>query len=231
MASGWEWKTEGPGMETSQGQPTAAPSSEPPAIKVLILCSVPIIAWAPEKCLEGGPRTIQTHRVAYLDDSDGIGNFGPQVVIAVPQTWEEMSRLLPQVDRRFSSAMWLVYSRLRVAGMFSEALAGRFCSIVSWSATPAEFRASFWGLLRCDPDCPPASLLALINRRLWAARRVPRPAELTARQLQCGCVSFSRLLPPTVHRQNGRPPVDAGSPCPQDGFIGGKLWCRALNER
>jgi DNA-binding CsgD family transcriptional regulator len=164
-----------------------APSSEPPAIKVLILCSTPIIAWALEKFLEGGPRLIQTHTVVHLGDSDDIGDFDPQVVIVVPQTWEEMSRLLPQADRRFGLALWLVYSRLRVAGMFGDALAGHSCNIVGWHATPAEFRASFWGLLRYDPDCPPASLLALINRSLWAVRRVPGPVELTARQLQCGC--------------------------------------------
>jgi DNA-binding NarL/FixJ family response regulator len=174
-------------MDITQRQSTVAPSSEPPAIKVLILCSVPLIAWALEKCLEGGPMPIQTHTAAHLGDSDGIGDFDPQVVIVAPQTWEEMSGLHPQIGRRFGPAMWLVYSRLRIAGMFSDAVAGHFCSIVGWRATPAEFRASFWGLLRHDPDCSPASLLALINRRLWATRHVPRPLELTARQLQCGC--------------------------------------------
>jgi DNA-binding CsgD family transcriptional regulator len=137
--------------------------------------------------LEGGPRPIQTRAVADLGDSDNIGDFDPQVVIMAPQTWEEMGMLLPQTDRRFGLAMWLVYSRLRVAGMFGDALAGHPCSIVSWGATPAEFQASFWGLLRYDPDCPPASLLAQINRGLWTVRRVPRTVELTARQLQCGC--------------------------------------------
>jgi hypothetical protein len=148
-------------MDISQRQPTAAPSSAPPAIEVLILCSAPIIAWALEKCLEGGPRPIQTHAIAHLGDSDDIEDFDPQVVIVAPQTWEEMSRLLPQANRRLGLAMWLVYSRLRIAGMFSEALAGHFCSILGWRATPAEFQASFWGLLRYDPDCTPASLLAL----------------------------------------------------------------------
>jgi DNA-binding CsgD family transcriptional regulator len=124
---------------------------------------------------------------AHPDDVDHIAEFNPDVVIVAPQTWEELSRWLPSLERRFGAAMWLVWARLRVAGMFSSFLVPHFCTILGTLATSRELRTNFWSLVNHDPECPPAALLARIARGVWAALQTRRPVRLTDRQLQCGC--------------------------------------------
>jgi len=128
-------------------------------------------------------RTIPDPHLAA--DAPGLAT---EVGVVVPQSWEEMHRWRPALQREFAGRRWLLLAQPRIAGMFLTFLPGPpLCGIVGSPATPEEFLAEFRALVEGRPRCPPARLAARINAALRAMPGKEQTPALETRELECGC--------------------------------------------
>ena len=155
----------------------------------LILCSAPILAEALVHLLREEPAAKPCWAQPGPKASDGTGSPLPEALIVAPQTWEELARWLPEMQRQYPSNSWLLYSQLRVIGMFLSSLNPRSCTIVSSNAGSDELLAAFRALHQGYPLFPPAALLANAAQRLAALLGLRTPPHLTLREFECGCAA------------------------------------------
>jgi len=72
-----------------------------------------------------GCRTIPDPHLA--GDTPGLAT---EVGVVVPQSWEEMHRWRPALQREFARRRWLLLAQPRIAGLFTWLLDSRCCTIL-----------------------------------------------------------------------------------------------------
>lgn len=172
----------------------------PPRPCVRVVTSAPSLASIVQAVLEeqAAAFELQQHIVAGVGLPQVGRAHSADVLVLAPQTWEEMSRWLPPLKQLAKSCSWLVFTQLRVAGMFTSELPADRCTIVGTGSSLEEIQEDFRSLIRGDPLCPPAALQTRFAQGLatLSLKRAYRP--LTPREFECGCAVSLQLSNPVI---------------------------------
>jgi len=106
------------GLSCEDGQDYV--SEQTSSCQVLLVSSCPILTSSLQRCLSDPASGSRFRSQTFLDIQglEHLVDVDPDVLLIAPQSWEEMRRWLPPLQRRFPSRLWVAFARPRIAGLF-----------------------------------------------------------------------------------------------------------------
>jgi len=154
---------------------------------LLIICSAPVFAWAGQQLLQRDDWSVHSQVITHVNTPQKLHDSPPTLLIVAPLNWEEMYAWLPVLLRDFRQSSWLIFTELRVAGLFAASLERIVCTITGYGTQPDELRGTVQSLREGVIICPPTALLTRFSQGILILPSGRQALPLTARELQCGC--------------------------------------------
>jgi len=175
------------GLSRKDGQDHV--SEQTSSCQVLLVSSCPILTCSLQRCLSEPASGIR-FRSQTLPDVQGLEplvDIDPSVLLIAPQSWEEMHRWLPPLQRRFPSRLWVTFAPPRIAGLFITGLEPVLCTVVGSGASPIDLTAALHALTNGTAICPPATLLTHFAQGMAEVPGGRTFLTPTRREFECGC--------------------------------------------
>jgi Bacterial regulatory proteins, luxR family len=175
------------GLSREDGQDYV--SEQTSACQVLLISSCPILASSLQRCLSDPASGIRFRSQTLLDIQglEHLVDVNPNGLLIAPQSWEEMHRWLPPLQRRFLPRLWVTFAPPRIAGLFITGLEPVLCTVVGSGASPTDLTAALHALTNGTAICPPATLLTHFAQGMAEVPGGRTFLSPTRREFECGC--------------------------------------------
>jgi DNA-binding NarL/FixJ family response regulator len=163
--------------------------------RVLVVSSSHFTAYGVQQLLAHMPDAISCQLVSGSELSAVSPVLGQEldVVLVVPQAWEDLFNWLPLLRTKFSALPWLVLANPRLAGAFFSTHETQPCTLVSPNASAEELWSAVRAVSGNRLPCPPAMLLGLYIAGAPPPPKGRQAMRPTPMELQCGCAASLRL--------------------------------------
>lgn len=159
----------------------------PRPLELLIVSSSPIYARALEQMLEDEPVCWRTRLLADPEIEDPAAATFEDVVLVVPQDWEELAYWIPPLRRQYGTRPWLILAELPMVGMFLSLIEDQPCVVVDPGASTSLLRSALQAAARRRCLNLPTELRAMFVRNAGckpSGEQYPLPSAI---ELQCAC--------------------------------------------
>jgi DNA-binding CsgD family transcriptional regulator len=113
--------------------------------------------------------------------------FCPDLLVLAPQSWDDLALWLPQLQDRFSSCPWLLFSEPRACGIYLSQLENLTWALVPTTGSPALLRSAIQTLTTRPAPSTSSACVRLFSSLLQAARSTSPTVCPTLMEIQCAC--------------------------------------------